>query len=157
MGKILGSFIRDLSIVGTISLMSHAKLCDVLQPSEFLALCLLLFRFHQVFFDVFLHLFSHYLTVGLTLQNLSNTDSCVLSHTLDVVTEVLEPEVAELVEDRLRLIRECHNEVTECEAGAIANRPGLILEAIEKSFQHVTNVWLEWFLVNNECDFGAQL
>jgi hypothetical protein len=55
----------------------------------------------------------------------------MLPHTLDVVTQVLDPEMAELLKDRLRLLGEGGDEMSASQAGAVSDWPGGVLEAIE--------------------------
>jgi hypothetical protein len=81
----------------------------------------------------------------------------MLSDTLDVITQVLEPQMLELGENLLALFREGRHEVAACETCTVTDWPGLILEAVEKSCEHFWYVWLEWLFIDLHSYFLAQL
>jgi len=73
---------------------------------------ILLFDFHKVVLDMLLCSFFYLLPVGLTAHYLGHAGGCVVSHTLNIIWKVVEPESAEFFEDGLRFFWESNDEMS---------------------------------------------
>ena len=115
---------------GAFDLFGYSELSLILEVRIFNTLIFLFFRLHKIFGDVFCDLGFQYIFVGMP-HDLDDALRGMLPHTLDVVTQVLDPEMAELLKDRLRLLGEGGHEMSASQAGAVSDWPGGVFEAIE--------------------------
>lgn len=59
-----------------------------------MAVLILLFDFHKVVLDMLLRSFFNLFPVCLTAHNLGHAGGCVVSHTLNIIWKMVEPESA---------------------------------------------------------------
>ena len=76
--------------------------------------------------------------------------------TLNIVAQMGNPQSTKLLENRLGLLWEGSNKMTACQTRAVSYWPRSILETIQKSGDHGSNIGLEGFLIDLSCHLGTQ-